>query len=156
MFLLPVGDFSSRLESFIDLHLFGRVGPWSSHFPLDSKVIANYIAIAAPIFSLFLILHWRKHRPRPAEPLLAMNRRRFVLLCCLIVAITAVMVYYSYFSHLDASAGRPRNRVFGESRVLFPVFAAMFMVMFEYLLLAAYLLFIHYPLWLLAQRRASN
>ncbi|MGJ7548152.1 hypothetical protein [Pseudomonas alloputida] len=156
MFLLPAGDFSSRFENFIDLHLFGRVGPWSSRFPLDSKVIANYVVIAAPIVSLVLILHWRKHRFRPAEPLLAINRRRFVLLCCSIVAIATVSIYYSYFSYLDASAGRSKYRIFGESRVLFPVFAAMFMVMFEYSLLAAYLVFIHYPLWLLAQRRASH
>ncbi|MFZ5938228.1 MULTISPECIES: hypothetical protein [Pseudomonas] len=40
--------------------------------------------------------------------------------------------------------------------MLFPVFAALFMVMLEYLLLAVYLVFIHYPLWLLVQHRANN
>ncbi len=85
-----------------------------------------------------------------------MNRHRFVLLCCSILSIAAVMLYYSYFSYLDASQGRTKYRIFGESRVLFPVFAALYMVVFEYLLLAAYVLFVHYPLWLLVQRRSGN
>lgn len=155
LFLSPLGDFSSRLESFVDQYLLGRVGPWSPYFPMESKIIANYIAVAAPLFTVALIVQWRKDHGLP-EHMLSMSWRQFVLESCFVAALVALVVFYSYFTYMDASSGSVKTRVYGQSRIFYPFFAAMMMLALEYLLLVAYMVFIHYPSWLLAQRRMGN
>jgi len=152
---VSAGDSWSALEAFIDLHMLGKIGPWSSRFPLQSKLTANYIAAAAPFLALVLILHWRKRGPRPTDQLLVMGRRQLVLLFSSMVLAIPLMVFFHYFSYYDLAEARSKYRVFGESRLMFAVFASMMMVALEFVLLAAFVLFIHYPLWRLTQRRPS-
>ncbi|MDH0645609.1 hypothetical protein N5D48_02615 [Pseudomonas sp. GD03858] len=147
------GDEAIALNRFLDEQLLGRVGPWSSEFPLMAKAVANYIAIAALPGALALILAWRRHL-RPFEQLPDLAPYRWLLFLAGLLALSALVIHQHYFSYTDFALHRPRFRVFGRYRALYPFYAAAAMLAIELVILCNYAVFVHYP-WQWLSRRAG-
>ncbi|MDH0300569.1 MULTISPECIES: hypothetical protein [unclassified Pseudomonas] len=149
------GDAAIALERFLDDHLLGRVGPWSSEFPLMSKAVANYIAIAALPGALGLIVVWRRHL-RPIEQMPALALHRWLLFLAGWLALTALVIHQHYFSYTDFALQRSKFRVFGRYPVLYPFYAAAAMWVIELVVMGSYALFVHYPGQWLARRAGGR
>lgn len=144
------GQLPITLEQFLVQHLLGRVGPWSSNFPLESMAIANYIAVAAPLFAAGLVVILRQPGSGLPARLPVLPWHRYLLLYLGWAALISFMVHYNYFTSVDFAHHRGKFRGFGFNPVLFACFAASMLMALEYLLFLSYLLFIHYPVgWLL-------
>ncbi|PYC19082.1 hypothetical protein [Pseudomonas mosselii] len=145
------GPLPAMLERFLLEDLLGRVGPWSSNFPLESMAIANYIAIAAPVFAAVLaVIFLQPGAGLPARlPVLAWHR--YLLLYLGWAALVAFMVHYNYFTYVDFAHHRRKFSWVGVNPALFAFFAATMLMALEYLLCVSYLLFVHYPAGWLAR-----
>ncbi|MFP5426452.1 MAG: hypothetical protein ACLGJA_11430 [Gammaproteobacteria bacterium] len=146
------GELALVLQQVLEQHLLGRVGPWSSNFPLQAMAIGNYIALAAPLFAVVLaLLLCRSVGALPARlPVLAWHR--YLLIYVGWALLVGFMIHYNYFTYVDFAQHRAKFRLFGRHPLLFAVFASSMLLALEYLLLISYLLFIHFPARWLAQR----
>lgn len=145
------GPFPTLLEPYLEQHLLGRVGLWSSNFPLESMAIANYIAVAAPLFAAGLaVILLQPASGLPAYlPVLAWHR--YLLLYLGWTALIGFMVHYNYFTYVDFAHHRSKFSWVGVNPALFAFFAATMLMALEYLLFVSYLLFVHYPAGWLAR-----
>ncbi|QXH55538.1 hypothetical protein [Pseudomonas maumuensis] len=145
------GPLPAVLERFLVEDLLGRVGLWSSNFPLESMAIANYIAVAAPLFAAGLaVILQQPGAGLPARlPVLAWHR--YLLLYLGLATLIAFMLHYNYFTYVDFAHHRSKFRWVALNPTLFACFAATMLMVLEYLLFLSYLLFVHYPAGWLAR-----
>lgn len=150
------GGFYGDLERFIDRHLFGQVGIWSSMFPLTAKVIGNYIALAAPIFSLWVtICSMRRSLLQPVPPApVSLARYAWIALGC--VLLDAFLIYQNYFTFTDFATQSRQYRFFGVNVVFFPVLGTLMLLAIYVMAFLSYNLLFRYPRDTLAQRKRAH
>ncbi|QVM95593.1 hypothetical protein JYG36_21190 [Pseudomonas sp. SORT22] len=142
-----------ELERFLDGCLLGRVGGWSSLFPLTAKAIGNYIAVAAPVFSVWItVCIMRRSRLQPeAPPRVSIAKYALIALGC--VLLDAFLVYQNYFTYTDFATHSRKFRFFGQSVVLFPFVAMLSLLAFYVMTFFSYNLLFRFPREVLARRK---
>ncbi|CAK9890851.1 MULTISPECIES: hypothetical protein [Pseudomonas] len=145
--------FYFELDRFLDGCLFGQVGVWSSLFPLTAKAIGNYIAVAAPVFSLWITVGiMRRSRLQPsAPPQVSPGKYALIALGC--VLLDAFLIYQNYFTFTDFATHSRKFRFFGLSVVLFPFVAMLSLLAFYVMTFFSYNLLFRFPREVLARRK---
>ncbi|MDD1157626.1 hypothetical protein [Pseudomonas rubra] len=148
--------FYAELERFLDDCLFGRVGVWSSMFPLTAKAIGNYVAVAAPLFSLWItVCIMRRSLLRPGPPAqVALGRYALIAAGC--VLLDAFLIYQNFFTFTDFAAHSRKFRFFGLSVVFFPFIAMVSLLALYVMTFFSYNLLLRFPREVLAQRRQRH
>jgi hypothetical protein len=149
IYFVPVNadsQFYQDVENFIDQNLFGRVGMWSSVFPLPSKVITNYVCLVAPVLSLFFTWSTMKHSTFKTTDYPASPVRLIALMLCWVLLI----MFLSYVFIVDetnlASDGR-RFGYFGRYRILYAFWSSAILYGACVMTLVSYMIF-RFFLWL--------
>jgi hypothetical protein len=138
-------DFFIHLNLFIDKHLLGQVGLWSSNFPLASKVIANYISLAGPALGIgFCILARRNVAADPsAYGHITIAKHAIVLMLFCALLFFVIITHYIFSS--DLAVRHTRSRLFGSTPVMYAFFACLQLILFYFLSVASYILFFYIP-----------
>ncbi|SDL30583.1 hypothetical protein SAMN04490190_4418 [Pseudomonas libanensis] len=137
----PSTPFSVALNNFLDNHLLGVVGAWSSHLPLPAKAIANYISIAGPIIGIFVLLSTIKNSTLAKINLKDITWPKYALMCAGLIVVNALFAYQNYFSYIDFAAHDHKLRLVGNSLFLLPIFTSALLLALYGLILFNYLTF---------------
>lgn len=99
------GDGYIWFDQFIDDWLFGRVGLGSSLFPFMAKVVGNYVALAAPLFSVWLTVLVAKRSNFCLDRIFALSHYRYWMMLVGWVLIDVLLIYQVCFNYTDLSMG---------------------------------------------------
>lgn len=147
-FIPPYANSSSyaALEDIIDLHLFDKVGAWSSLFPFTAKVISNYINLAVPFFTLLILILIQKAPPSPTINLQNLSLRKYLFVVVSLPFLDWFFIYQSYFSFTNFATHNLKFRIFGQHIVFFSFMSSILMLnlyIFAFLNYAAFYLIPH-------------
>ena len=148
-------DFFIHLNFFIDKHLLGQTGFWSSNFPLTSKVIANYISLAGPALGIgFCILARRNVAADPsAYGNITITKHAIVLILFCALLFFVIITHYVFPS--DLAIRHTRSRLFGTTPIVYAFFACVQLILFYFLSAASYILFFYIPKILITRGQRS-
>lgn len=147
---------AALLDQLLDEYLLGRVGVWSSNFPLMSKAVANYVALVAPLSAVALGVLVCRHQLLPLDRLPVLAWRRQVLAYVGCVALTALFLTQNYFGYTDFAHHRAKFRWVGQHPGLYPFFACMMLFALQFMFVLSYAVLVHYPCKRLARRWAAR
>jgi len=120
----PKSDFDRVVEFVLSNYLLGQVGYWSSNFSLSSMLVANYISVLGPVFSL--VFFYKVYQGLVVDPGQYKNHTFFKYILAVIASLVLVVfwVYVNYFSSVDLGAGSRKWRILGEYKLAFALFSS--------------------------------
>jgi hypothetical protein len=111
------------IDRFIDTHLLGVVGLWSSQLPFSSKVITNYISLFGPLFGLIYIYRLRNAQPKNASYYTSMSFLKYIVAAFGLAVFTVFITWVGYFSFEDIAIKRKMG-VFGVTPLMYALFSS--------------------------------
>lgn len=126
------------IQSFIDRHLLGLVGMWSSSFPLSSLLVVNYVSLSAPIFSLFFIHSTLKNsifQKNQLDKLPTLKALAYIMATNILIVI---LFYTLYIGSSDLANAR-RLSFIGRNEFLYACFLSGIMYLYYIISLASFL-----------------
>lgn len=159
IFIVPVSadtELFQMIEMIIDHYLFGKVGMWSSTFPLGSKIITNYWCLVMPVFSAVFTYRVLQLSNCQREMYHGHSIRKLIFLIAAMVLMLVFFLYISYVDNTDlASAGR-RFAVLGKYKVTYALFVSGILIAAYMLMVVSYIIFRFFPPVILARIRATK
>lgn len=138
-----------QIEAFIDRHLLGASGFWSSGFPWVSKVIANYVGLAGPLFSI--VVFFSVYKNIRIDPAQYEGMTLLKYLFCLVVFSGFIFIILSmiYFDPHDLAVGGSRSRMFGTHVLAYALFSCAILFIVYFIPVIVYFLLVVIPavLW---------
>lgn len=141
------------LDVFLDGYFLGRVGYWSSKFPFVSKVIANYIGVFGPLFSLVTYFKIRKTMIIDPAQYDNMTSIRCLFMMIGMIGLIFLVLYMFYLGDRDLGVHTLKWRLFGSHVIPFALFSASMLVIFHSLPVFIYSTFYFVPRLLLNRRK---
>jgi len=134
-------QFYQLVEKMIDEHLFGKVGVWSSAFPLTSKAVANYICLVAPVCAvIFTIVTMRKSIVESSDVVeWSVGKQIFILISFL--GLVAFVFYFVFIGGRDFASLGNRYSFFGNYKITFALFSVGILYLLYVMTLFGYLAF---------------
>lgn len=132
-FLLPAHPITPThlsIAAFIDDHLFGQIGFWSSRFPLSSKLTANYIACIGPPFAI--IAFYKTYQTMKIDPKqydnYSLTKYVFVLIFMTFYLLFFSAIFYSIST--DLAMNTRKYGFYGAYTFSFSLFSSSMLVIF--------------------------
>ncbi|MHC8305306.1 hypothetical protein [Pseudomonas sp. PB3P13] len=157
VFLTPLNadtQLFQLIETVIDQYLFGKVGMWSSAFPLASKIVTNYWCLVMPVFSV--IFAYRTLKLSTCERVLYEDHSviKLILLVPALIVLLVFFFYISYVGNTDlASAGR-RYSILGKNKLTYALFVSAGLCSAYLIVVVSYIVGRYFPSVILARMRA--
>ncbi|MGH8452589.1 hypothetical protein [Pseudomonas sp.] len=126
-FLLPENpdsDIYREINSFLDGHLLGQVGYWSSKFPFSSKVVANYISILGPVFALIFFVKVYQGLIVDPEQYKKHTVIKYFFAAIGMIGLISFVIYINYFGSVDLGAHSRKWRFFGSNAFAYSLFSS--------------------------------
>lgn len=144
------------IEKIIDQHLLGRVGMWSSTFPLATKIITNYCCLVMPVFSV--VFAYRILRLSTYERVIYEDHSVQKLICLVpaLVMMLILFFYISYVGNTDLASAARRYAVLGKYRVTYALFVSGSLFVAYMMMVVSYIIFRYFPAIIIARMRATR
>lgn len=134
-----------RLDNFLNQHLFGLVGFWSSIFPFSSKLTTSYISLFGPFFAV--VAFYKIYKTMIIDPdqynKLTLGKYFFALMVLLV--FFAVFISINYFEAMDLAQHNRKFRIFGLNTVIYSLFASAMLLSYYFIPLGLYLALLYIP-----------
>ncbi|MDO7899645.1 hypothetical protein [Pseudomonas citrulli] len=158
-FLLPPHPLTPThmaIAAFVDDHLFGEVGFWSSLFPFSSKVTANYLACFGPLFALFAF--YKSYLTMEIDPTQYVHYRpwKFALMPAAIAFYMLLFLAMFYLGSTDLAKNTRKYAFYGAYRFTFSLFSASTLVIFYMTAILLHRCFFYIPGLLLERWKAKR
>lgn len=151
---LPDSETFLSFSQFLDLHLLGTVGFTSELFPLTAKAIANYVSIATPILSIYVMVYIGKEMVAKSKKNIK-NPYSFLHIATAVIGfilLTAFIIYMNYFTVTDLYHQHRLYHIFGTQVMLFALFSVIWMLALYLILVMNYALFVVIPYLILVKK----
>lgn len=147
IYLVPASadtQFYWAIERIIDEDLFGKVGMWSSTFPLAAKVITNYICSLSPIFAMAFTYRTIKCSTFENSNYDKLSLARLIFFLASWLALLLLVFYGFYMSSTDLANSR-RFVILGKYKILYAIYSSALMFLIYILTLVSYFVFRFVP-----------
>ena len=120
----PGSDLYRGIYFILDNYLLGQIGYWSSNFSLSSILVANYISVLGPVFSLMFFYKVRQGLVIDPEQYRSHTLFKYVLAIIASFGFMVFLVRLNYFSSVDLGVGSRKWRVLGGYKFTFALFSS--------------------------------
>ncbi|TQI77844.1 hypothetical protein FHU10_2185 [Serratia fonticola] len=151
---VPNSEFYISLDQFLDSFALGMVGFTSELFPFTAKVISNYVVVAIPFLSVYVMVIVGKEAVIKSKSGIK-NTFSTLYLCMTTIGfilLTALIIYMSYFSVTDLSQHNRMYRIFGSQPFFFAIFSAIWMLALYLIIVMNFIYFIVIPYIILVKK----
>lgn len=148
VFLLPAypdSEFYLKINDFLDSHLLGQVGYWSSKFPFSSKVAANYISVVGPVLALVFFVKVYHGLVMDPEQYKDHTIVKFIFSAVVMLSFIFFIVHINYFSSVDLGEQSRRWRYLGANVLSYGLFSSGWLFVLYGMTLFSYGCFIYLP-----------
>lgn len=142
-----------KISNFMDSYLLGQVGYWSSNFPFSSKLVANYISILGPIFSLIFFAKTYLGLVMDPEQYKSHTIGKFIFTATVILSFISFIVFINYFDSVDLGMHDGRWRYLGANTLTYGIFSSGLLFVYYGMTLFSYASLVYMPRILLKRLR---
>ncbi|WP_448632674.1 MULTISPECIES: hypothetical protein [Pseudomonas fluorescens group] len=149
----PITPTELAIAAFIDNHLFGQVGFWSSRFPFSSKVTANYLACIGPVFAI--LAFYKTYQTMRIDPKQYENYSllKYALIPPLAVLYILLFLFMFYLTSTNLASNSQKYSFYGSYALSFSLFSSSMLIIFYITPLIVHRCFIYLPALLLENWR---
>lgn len=144
------------IEKIIDQDFFGKVGMWSSAFPLTSKLITNYICLAAPPFAVIFTYRTIKKSIFERTNYPDHSGIKIIILILAFVTFSAFLLYTLYLDSTNLALASRRLAVFGTYKFTYALYSAGTLYLIYIVTTMNYLIFRFFPAYIIQKIRSTR
>lgn len=144
-----------RIDNFLDQHLLGTVGFWSSNFPFSSRVTTSYISLFGPIFAAIAAYLIHAQIVMDPEQYRRLTLKKYLSALFVILVLLTIFVSINYFEAIDLAEHNRKFRLFGLNAFMYSAFASAMMLCFYAVTLCGYVAFYYIPRLFIERRRSG-
>ncbi|WP_085717081.1 hypothetical protein [Pseudomonas sp. B28(2017)] len=134
-----------RIDNFLEQHLFGTVGFWSSLFPFSSRLSTSYISLFGPIFAAVSVYLTHAKIVIDPEQYRSLTLKKYVYALFVIAVLQAIFVSINYFGDVDLAGHNHKFRLFGVNALMYSIFASAMLLCYYAITLLGYVVFCYIP-----------
>lgn len=143
-------------EKILDQDLFGKIGAWSSNFPLTSKFVTNYICTTAPVFGIIFTYKTIKHSTFERADYPKHSTQKLIFLLLGLIAFLIFVFFASYLHDTDLALARRRYAILGAYKITYALYSAGILCSLYILAVMSYLIFRYFPAYIIQKIRSTR